>query len=243
MTSASAQIVLNARPETLAFDLAKTAVIVVDMQNDFGSEGGMFTLAGIDISGIKAAIAPTARVVNAARTAGIPVIYLKMGFQPDLSDAGDPDNPKNRIKHGRWRVGQTVTAPDGSASRILIRDTWNTEIVPELTPHPGDVVLYKTRFSGFYQTELDQVLRDRGIKTLVFTGCTTSVCIESTIRDAKFRDYTCLLLEDCTAEPTGADLPRTNHDASLLVLQTDFGWVSHSTEFIEAVQGREAAAA
>ena len=110
-------------------------------------------------------------------------------------------------------------------------------------PEPGDVVLYKSRFSGFYRTDLDRVLQERGITTLIVTGCTTSVCVESTIRDAMFRDYRCLLLEDCTAEPVGQGLPRSNHDASLLVLQILFGWVSQSAEFIAAIQGQRAAAA
>jgi ureidoacrylate peracid hydrolase len=237
MSSSSTQIVLNARPETLAFDLAKTAVIVVDMQNDFGSEGGMFALAGIDISGIRNAIAPTARVLSSARRAGLPIIYLKMGFNPDLSNAGGLEAP-NWMKHRRMRVGEATMAPDGTASRILIRDTWNTEIIPELTPEPNDTVIYKHRFSGFYETELDQVLKNRSIKSLIFTGCTTSVCVESTIRDAMFRDYTCLLLEDCTAEPIGSGLPRSNHDASLLVIQILFGWVSTSTAMISALEAQ-----
>jgi ureidoacrylate peracid hydrolase len=238
----SGEIVVEAKPDALAINPAQSAIIVVDMQNDFGSEGGMFALAGIDISGIQNAIAPTARVLAAARSAGMTVVYLKMGFRPDLSDAGLPDAP-NWIKHRPLRVGEAVTAPDGSASRILIRDTWNTEIVPDLTPEPGDIVLYKHRFSGFYETDLDKVLGDRSIKSLVFTGCTTSVCVDSTIRDAMFRDYTCLLLADCTAEPIGHGLARSNHDASLLVMQVLLGWVSNSTEFISALAKGKLAAA
>jgi ureidoacrylate peracid hydrolase len=224
-----------AKPEPLTLDPARSAVVVVDMQNDFGSEGGMFALAGIDISGIQAAIGPTARVLAAARRAGVAVVYLKMAFRPDLSDAGAPDAP-NWLKHQRMRVGATTTAPDGTASRILIRDTWNTEIVPELAPDPGDIVLYKHRFSGFFETDLDKVLKDRSIKNLIFTGCTTSVCVESTIRDAMFRDYTCLLLADCAAEPIGDGLSRSNHDASLLVVQALLGWVSDSAALISALK-------
>ena len=237
MRSSSSRIVVSAKPDAVALDPSQTAVIVVDMQNDFGSEGGMFALAGIDISEIRNAIAPTARVLSAARRADLPVIYLKMGFHPDLSNAGGFEAP-NWIKHRQLRVGEVTTAPDGTASRILIRDTWNTEIVPELTPQPGDAVIYKHRFSGFYETELDQVLKDRSIRSLIFTGCTTSVCVESTIRDAMFRDYTCLLLEDCTAEPIGGGLLRSNHDASLLVIQMLFGWVSNSNDLITALEAR-----
>jgi ureidoacrylate peracid hydrolase len=238
----SGEIVVEAKPEALVINPAQSAVIVVDMQNDFGSEGGMFALAGIDISGIRSAIAPTARVLAAAREAGMTVVYLKMGLRPDLSDAGLPDAP-NWVKHRPLRAGEVVTAPDGSASRILIRDTWNTDIVADLKPEPGDIVLYKHRFSGFYETDLDTVLRSRSIKNLVFTGCTTSVCVESTIRDAMFRDYTCLLLTDCTAEPIGHGSPRSNYDASLLVVQVLFGWVSNSTEFISALSKGKLAAA
>jgi ureidoacrylate peracid hydrolase len=242
MSPSSRLITVNARPETLDVDPARSAVIVVDMQNDFGSEGGMFALAGIDISRIRGAIAPTARVLAAARQTGIPVVYLKMGFQPDLSDVGDAAAP-NWVKHRQMRAGEAVTAPDGSASRILIRDTWNTEIVSELTPELGDLVLYKSRFSGFFRTELDQALQEKEINTLIITGCTTSVCVEATMRDAMFRDYTCLLLEDCTAEPIGAGLPRSNHDASLLVLEILFGWVTPSAEFISALGEQNSAAA
>jgi ureidoacrylate peracid hydrolase len=134
------------------------------------------------------------------------VVYLKMAFRPDLCDAGAVDAPNWR-KHRPLRAGELAVAPDGTASRILIRDTWNTEIVPELAPESDDVVLYKHRFSGFYETDLDRVLKSRFIKNLIFTGCTTSVCVESTIRDAMFRDYTCLLLTDCTAEPIGKGSP------------------------------------
>ena len=111
MASTGTLITVDAKPEQLTIDPARAAVIVVDMQNDFGSEGGMFARAGIDISGIRAAVAPTARVLAAARQAGITVVYLKMGFHPDLSDLGPPDAP-NRLKHLPARVGETVTAPD-----------------------------------------------------------------------------------------------------------------------------------
>jgi ureidoacrylate peracid hydrolase len=237
MTCSSSRITISAKPDTVILDPSHTAVIVVDMQNDLGSEGGMFAMAGIDISDIRNAIAPTARVLSVARRAGLPVVYLKMGFRPDLSDAGGLEAP-NWIKHRPLRAGEITTAPDGTASQILIRDTWNTEILPELTPEPGDTGIYKHRFSGFYETELDQVLRSHSITSLIFTGCTTSVCVESTIRDAMFRDYTCLLLEDCTAEPIGSGLPRSNHDASLLTIQMLFGWVSNSNELIKTLQAQ-----
>ena len=114
------------------------------------------------------------------------------------------------------------------------------DILPALAPEAGDVVVSKHRFSGFFETRLDAILKEHGITWLVFTGCTTSICVESTLRDAFFRDYRCLLLEDCTAEPIGSDLPHTNHDASVRVIETLLGWVSDSATF-EAVLKQPAA--
>ena len=229
-------IALEALPGVITIDAAKTAVIVVDMQNDFGTEGGMFHRAGIDISMIQRAVGPTARVLGSARRAGMKIVYLKMGFRPDLSDLGAPDSV-NRVRHlERFKVGQTILAPDGRESRILIRDNWGTDIVPELKPQGDDIVFYKHRLSGFYETELDATLKRLEIKYLVFTGCTTSVCVESTIRDAMFRDYLPVLLADCTGEPIGYHFPRSNHDASLLTIETSLGWVSGSEEFLNALE-------
>jgi len=230
----SRMIKIEAKPEPITIDRAKTAVIVVDMQNDFGSKGGMFDRAGIDLSAFQRALGPTSRVIASARRSGVKIVYLKMGFRPDLSDLGAPDSV-NRVRHlGVFKVGETIPAPDGRESRILIRDTWNTDIVPELKPQAADVVLYKHRFSGFYQTDLDAILKRLDIKYLIVTGVTTSVCVESTIRDAMFRDYLCVLLSDCTGEPIGEGLARSNHEASLLTIQVLLGWVSSSDEFIKA---------
>jgi ureidoacrylate peracid hydrolase len=228
-------VTLDAKPQPIQIHTPRTAILVVDMQNDFGAEGGMFHRAGIDISSIRRAVGPTAKVLNAAREIAIQIIYLKMAFQPDLSDLGATDSP-NRVRHLLLGVGNVIPAPTGEESRTLIRETWNTDILPELTPQAGDIVLYKHRFSGFYETELDRTLKQLGVKYLVMTGCTTSVCVESTIRDAMFRDYLCVLLEDCTAEPIGQQLQRTNHDASLLLIQTMLGWVSTSNEFVRAIE-------
>jgi ureidoacrylate peracid hydrolase len=226
---AGRNVTLKAKPEPITLDLQRTAVIVVDMQNDFAAKGGMFDLAGIDISPIRSVLPATANAIGQARKAGIKIIYLKMAFQPDLSDAGPHDSP-NWIKHQPLHIGAVNRAPNGSSSRILIRDTWDTDIVDELKPLPGDIIIYKHRFSGFYDTDLDATLKRLDIKYLIFAGATTSVCVESTLRDATFRDYVPVLLADTTAEPIGNGFQRTNYDASLLVIQTLFGWVSDSNE-------------
>lgn len=228
-------ITVAARPAPISLDTRRTAVLVIDMQNDFGAEGGAFHRAGIDISMIRAAVPPTAQVLAAARRSGLKVVYLKMGFLPDLSNAGPPGSP-NLTRHLQLlELGKSITAPDGRASRILIRDTWNTDILPALRPEAGDAVVDKHRFSGFFETPLDALLRGAGVTHLIVTGCTTSICVESTIRDAMFRNYSCVLLGDCTGEPIGHGLARSNHDASLLSVEALLGWVSTSAALISAL--------
>jgi ureidoacrylate peracid hydrolase len=216
---------VQARPDPVKIDPARTVVIVIDMQNAFGSPGGMFDKAGVPMGAIQAAVGPTRAAVEAARRAGMKIVYLKMGFMPDLSDLGAEDVP-----NGQFLIHMGVR--DG----VLARDEWATDILDELAPGDDDIVLYKTRFSGFYKTELDELLKGLRVKHLIVTGCTTSVCVESTIRDAFFRDYHCVVLEDCTAEPMGANLSRSNHDATILLVERIFGSVSTSTNFIDALQ-------
>ena len=237
METKNSVVTIEARPEPLKIDLARTAILVIDMQNDFCSPGGGFDRAGISIEAVRSTIPFISTVLTAARKLGVQIVYLKMEHQPDLSDLGGPNHPQ-QIKHAFMSVGNRVVAPDGREGRVLVKDTWNTEIVPQLAPQPGDVVISKNRYSGFYETSLDAYLREWGVKDLVFTGCTTSVCVESTLRDAMFRGYRCLLLSDCTAEPLGATESRTNHEASILVIEKLFGWIASSRDFLEAVNAR-----
>jgi ureidoacrylate peracid hydrolase len=133
----------------------------------------------------------------------------------------------NRLTPAKVKAAMPGLHADG-----LDRDTWGTDIVDALKPLADDIVMYKHRFSDFYETGLDAVLKKLGIKHLVVTGCATSVCVE--IRDAAFRDYQCVWLSDCTSEPISKDGPRSNHDASLLVIEILFGWVSSSQAFLKS---------
>ena len=225
---------VEARPAAKQVDIGTVAVIVVDMQNDFGAVGGMFDRAGIDIKPIQAIVEPIGRVLQAARVNGIPIVYLKMAFEPDLSDSSYPDGP-TWLKHLPLDAGEPTMSPDGRPSRILIRDTWNTEIVDELQPRPDDIVIYKNRYSGFYNTTLEETLRQRGVETVVVVGATTSVCVDSTVRDAVFRDLHCIVLEDCTAEPIAHQAPRSNHEATLLTLELLFASIATSDTLIAAL--------
>jgi ureidoacrylate peracid hydrolase len=239
MAQPSRVIEVPARPASFHLDPSATAVVVVDMQNDFASPGGMFDRAGIDVTGVRAIVPNVRAVLEAARSASVIIVYLKMGFRPDLADAGYPTSP-TWLKHLPLDVGAEVAAPDGEPSRILIRDCWNTEIVPELRPRDDDIVLYKTRYSGFFGTELDEILRDRRVDRLIVVGATTSVCVESTVRDAMFRDYHCLVVSDATAEPIAADLPRSNHEASLLTLELLFAHTATSVDVVTSLRGAAA---
>ena len=231
--SSDPKLRLETTTEPLHFDPSTSAVIVVDMQNDFGSQGGMFHRAGLDISGIQACVAPTAKVLSSARASGIKIVYLKMGFRPDLSDMGPEDAP-NRVRHlNLFRVGEPAAVQ--GRGRVLVQGDWGTRIVDGLTPEPGDTVVEKHRFSGFFETELDAILKSWSIRHLIFTGCTTSVCVESTMRDAFFRDYLSVLLADCASEPLGDIPPRSNHDATLLIVEAMIGWVSDSAKFEAAL--------
>ena len=137
-------VTIEARPESIQVDIGKCAVLVIDMQNDFGAKGGMFDRAGIDISPIEQAVAPTMRALAAARSAAIPIVYLKMQHTADLANAGRPNAP-HWIKHRPLAVGETTASPDGRPSRVLVEDTWNTEILPSLAPR-GRLTASPVRF-------------------------------------------------------------------------------------------------
>ena len=233
MPPATRMISVDARPGPLTIELTRSAMLVIDMQNDFGASSGMFDRAGYDISPIQRAVGPTRNVIATARGAGVPIVYLKMAHRADMSDTGGLDSPHGR-RHQRLSVGEAVIAPDGRASRILIDDTWNTEILPELAPMQSDIVVRKHRFSGFFETDLDGRLRVLGVRTLIVAGCTTSVCVELTLRDAMFRDYDCLLLEDCTGQPDPPGASHSRHEASLRVIEGMFASISDSVAFTRA---------
>jgi ureidoacrylate peracid hydrolase len=174
---ANAQVIrarIPVRPAPIEISLSSTGVIVVDMQNNFVSKSGLLDRIGANISMIQRAVRPTSEVIAAGRKLGMKIIYLKMAFKTDLSDVG-PEGLPNWIAHQSAGVGKTMTAPDGRIGRILIRDTWNTEVVAELKPQTQDLQIYKHRYSGFFDTDLDAKLKRHGVRNLLVTGCTTSV--------------------------------------------------------------------
>jgi ureidoacrylate peracid hydrolase len=218
---------LPARPEALTVKPAETAVIVVDMQNAYATQGGYVDIAGFDISGAAAAIAQTKKVVEAARKAGILVIYFQNGWDKDYVEAGGPGSPN-------WHKSnalKTMRARPELAGTLLAKGTWDYALVDELTPQPGDIVIPKTRYSGFFNTNIDSVLRSRGIRTLVFTGVATNVCVESSLRDAFHLEYFGIVLEDATHH-LGPDFIQK---AALFNIEKFFGWVSTVADFCGAI--------
>lgn len=222
---------LEAKPEPVEIDPGRTAVIVVDMQNAFASRGGLLDIAGMDISGAPAVVRSVGAVLEGARAARIPIVYLQMGFKPDLSNSGGPQSP-NWHKELALRLMNCRPELKG---KLLVEGTWDFAIVDELAPRLGDLVIVKTRYSGFARTSLDGDLRSRGIRYLLFCGIATNVCVESTLRDAFFLDYWPILISDAAmAAGTAA------HEASLFNIESFFGWTAEVRAVVEALTGQEA---
>ena len=223
MAPADDTFLLPARPESIPLAVGQTAVIVIDMQNAYASPGGYLDLAGFDISGAQKVIDNTKGVLEVARRAGMPVIYFQNGWDADYVEAGGPGSP-NWHKSNALRIMRARPELQG---QLLARGGWDYELVDALKPEPGDIVLHKTRYSGFFNSQLDSVLRSRGIRNLVFVGIATNVCVESTLRDGFFLEYFGIVLEDATHQAG----PEFVQQAALYNIETFFGWVSSVADF------------
>lgn len=218
---------LPARPEALSLDARETAVIVIDMQNAYASIGGYVDLAGFDISGAQSTIANIKTTLDAARAAGIQVVFLQNGWDPDYVEAGTPKSPN-------WHKSnalKTMRRSPNLKGQLLARGGWDYELVDDLAPKPGDIRVHKTRYSAFFNSQLDSILRARGIRNLVFVGIATNVCVESTLRDGFHLEYFCTVLEDATHHLGPAFIQQ----ASLYNIETFFGWVSTVGDFTSAI--------
>ena len=219
---------LNAKPEALDVDFEKSAIVLVDMQNAFASKGGLLDIAGVDLTDAPRVVRTIQDVIGTARSAGVPVVHLRMAYKPDLSDAGGAHSPncyKELAMH-------TMRARPEYKGKLLTEGTWDAAIVDDLAPQSGDLVITKTRYSGFAGTTLDSQLRVRGIQFLFFAGIATNVCVESTLRDAYFLDYWPILLSDGTM-PAGG---RSVFEATLFNVESFFGWTVASEELRVCLQ-------
>jgi ureidoacrylate peracid hydrolase len=211
---------LEAKPEPIDVDFKKSAILVVDMQNAFASKGGMLDLAGLDISGASRVVSAIRAVLEGARAAGMPVIYLQMGYKPDLSNGGGAGSPNPRKELALCLMRQR---PEWNG-KLLTEGSSDFALVNELAAQPGDLVVVKTRYSGFAGTSLDAQLRARGIQYLFFAGIATNVCVESTLRDAFFLEYWPVLLADCSLQAG----PPFLQEATLYNVESFFGWTTTS---------------
>lgn len=223
------EIVVPARPESIKLDTDRTAVIVVDMQNAFCKKDGMLDVLGmLDETKVPRIIRTCGKVINASRRKGIKIVYLRMTYSPDLSDGGGPESPNYwkelglvaMREHPEWK------------GRFLINGTRDWEIIDELKPLPGDTVINKSRYSGFVNTGLDEVLKAQNVKHLLFTGLATNVCIESTLRDAFFHEYFPVLVSD----GCGNLGPDYTQDATIWNVTGVFGWATTSQELGKALE-------
>lgn len=216
---------IPARPYPVRVDVARSALLVIDMQRDFLEPGGFGAALGNDVSLLAAAVPACRALLAAARAAGLPVIHTREGHRPDLSDA-----PRLKVERGdpALRIG----AP-GPMGRILVRGEPGHEIVPELAPLPGEPVIDKPGKGAFYQTDLDLMLRNRGIETLLVAGVTTEVCVHTTVREANDRGYRCLVLGDACA----SYVPEF-HEVGLRMIAAQggiFGWVAATRDVVAAL--------
>jgi nicotinamidase-related amidase len=219
-----ATTMIDAEPEPISVDPQRTAIVIIDMQRDFLLPGGFGESLGNDVSLLGAAVEPCRRLLSAAREKGILVIHTREGHRPDLSDA-----PKAKVERGApsMRIG----AP-GPMGRILIRGEPGHDLIPELYPIAGEPVIDKPGKGAFYATDLQSILHNRGIESLIVCGVTTEVCVHTTVREANDRGYRCIVPGDCCA----SYFPEF-HAMGLRMIKAQggiFGWVSDSERVVKA---------
>jgi nicotinamidase-related amidase len=216
-----------AEPYEFELDPSSTALLVIDMQRDFVEPGGFGEMLGNDVSPLRRAVAPTRRVLDAARRMGLMVIHTREGHRPDLTDC-----PPTKKARGRLSCGIGDPGPMG---RVLVRGEVGHDIVPELAPAPGEPVVDKPGKGSFYATDLELILRERGIRSLIVCGVTTEVCVHTTVREANDRGFECLVLEDCVA----SYFPEFQEAAIKMIKAQGgiFGWVAESQTLLKALAG------
>jgi nicotinamidase-related amidase len=222
-------VTVDAQPQTVTMDLNRTAIIIIDMQNDFCAKGGWVDHLGVDYTPDRAAIGPLQQLLPALRTAGVPVIWVNWGNRPDLKNM--PPNQLHLYKPSGVGIGLGEPLP-GSGAHVLEKDSWAAAVVDDLKQEPDDIRVDKYRISGFWDTPLDSILRNLGTRTILFAGVNTDQCVLHSLTDANFLGYGCLLVEDCCAT-TSPDYCR---EATVFNVKKCFGFVTDSSRVIDALK-------
>jgi ureidoacrylate peracid hydrolase len=222
---------IPARPEPIRIAPRETALVVVDMQNAYASPGGYIDIAGFDVTGAPPVISRINTLLDVSRRAGVTIVFFQNGWDQDYVEAGGPGSP-NWHKSNAMK---TMRAKPELQGKLLAKGGWDYALVDALKPQPGDIVVAKTRYSGFFNTGFDTTLRARGIRTLVFCGIATNVCVESTLRDGFHLEYFCLLLDDATHHAG----PQFVRQAAVFNVEKFFGWVSTVADYCGAVRQAE----
>ena len=220
--------ILKAVPEAIQLAPEQTALIVIDMQNAYTSKGGYLDLAGFDVSTTQPVVENIKKAVAVAHAAGIQVIYFKNGWDEQYVEAGGVNSPNFHKSNAL----KTMRKQPELQGKLLAKGGWDFELIDELQPLAQDIVIEKPRYSGFFNTALDSMLRSKGIRNLVFVGIATNVCVESTLRDGFFLEYFGVALDDACYQAG----PVEAQQASLYNIKTFFGWVSDTQEFTETFQ-------
>jgi nicotinamidase-related amidase len=219
------KVVVPARPYDYELDPAASALLLIDMQRDFLEPGGFGELLGNDVSLLARVIEPLSAVLAAARAQEMMIVHTREGHRADLTDC-----PPSKLARGGLELGIGSPGPKG---RILVRGEYGHDIVDELAPFPGEVILDKPGKGSFYATDLELMLRNRGVRNLIVTGVTTEVCVHTTVREANDRGFECLVLEDCV----GSYFPEF-HEVGLRMIAAQggiFGWVASSSDLLQAM--------
>jgi nicotinamidase-related amidase len=226
---------LRAEPSSVVLDASRTALVVVDLQNDFCTPGGWLAGIGVDVSVLRPAIEHSARAVAAARAAGVPVIWLNWGNRPDQANL-PPGVAHVYDPAGR---GEGIGSRMPNGSRVLTKDSWGAALVDGLTVRPGDVSVDKYRMSGFWDTPLDSVLRNVRVDTLVFAGVNSDQCVYATLIDAACLGYDVVMLTDASATTS----PRYCHDATIYNTRQCFGFTATTLDLLDALATTQTAPA
>lgn len=216
--------------QTVTMDLRRTAIIVVDMQNDFCSAGGRADAMGADYSACRRAIAPLQRLLPTLRSAGVPVIWLNWGNRPDRMNTPPPVLHVFKRNGTGFGIGDPLPK---SGAPVLTKDSWAAAVVDELVREPRDISVDKYRLSGFWDTPLDSILRNLGTRSILFAGVNVDQCVLHSLADASFLGYGCILIRDCCATMS----PNFCTKATIWNVERCFGFVTQSRTILTALQG------